>query len=71
VGSRSDADSHATSDIGETVLLPRMVARLAQVAPRVNLRCMVVGPRHLEDALEAGEVDLAVGLFSRSGAANN
>ena len=53
----------ATSDIGETLLLPRVVARLAQDAPRVNLRCMVVGPRHLEDALEVGEVDLAIGYF--------
>ena len=41
----------ATSDIGETVLLPRVVARLAQDAPSLNLRCMVVGPRHLEDAI--------------------
>jgi DNA-binding transcriptional LysR family regulator len=53
----------ATSDIGETLLLPRVVARLAQDAPSVNLRSTVVGPRHLEDALEAGEVDLAIGYF--------
>jgi len=52
-----------TSDIGETLLLPRMVARLAQDAKRVNLRSVVVRPRHLEEALEAGEVDLAVGYF--------
>lgn len=52
-----------TSDIGETLLLPRLVARLGQDAPRVNLRSMVVGPRHLEEALESGDVDLAVGYF--------
>ena len=52
-----------TPDIGETLLLPRVVARLAQEAPRVNLRSVVVRPRHLEEALEAGEVDLAVGYF--------
>jgi DNA-binding transcriptional LysR family regulator len=52
-----------TSDLGETLLLPRVVARLAQDAPRVNLRSTVVGPRHLEEALEAGDVDLAVGYF--------
>ncbi len=52
-----------TSDVGETLLLPRMVARLAQAAPRVNLRSVVVGSRRLEEALEAGEVDLAVGYF--------
>ena len=53
----------ATPDIGEPLFLPRLVARLAQDAPRVNLRSTVVRPRHLEDALEAGEVDLAVGYF--------
>jgi DNA-binding transcriptional LysR family regulator len=53
----------ATSDIGETLLLPRLVAKLAQDAPKVNLRCTVVGPRHLEETLEAGEVDLAIGYF--------
>jgi DNA-binding transcriptional LysR family regulator len=53
----------ATPDIGETLFLPRVVARLAQEAPRVNLRSKVVRPRHLEDALEAGEVDLAIGYF--------
>jgi DNA-binding transcriptional LysR family regulator len=53
----------ATPDIGETVLLPPVVARLVQDAPRLNLRSMVVRPRHLEEALEAGEVDLAVGYF--------
>jgi DNA-binding transcriptional LysR family regulator len=52
-----------TSDIGEALLLPRVVARLSQDAPRVNLRSVVVGPRHLEEALEAGTVDLAVGYF--------
>ena len=53
----------ATPGIGETLFFPRLVARLAQDAPRVNLHSTVVGPRHLEDALEAGEVDLAVGYF--------
>lgn len=53
----------ATPDIGETLFLPRLVARLAQAAPRVDLRSTVVRPRHLEDALEVGEVDLAVGYF--------
>jgi DNA-binding transcriptional LysR family regulator len=53
----------ATPDIGETLLLPRLVARLAQHAPKVNIRTSVVRPRHLEDALEAGDVDLAVGYF--------
>src|SRR6201994_1271537 len=36
-----------TSDVGEALLLPRVVAKLSQDAPKVNLRSMVVGPRHL------------------------
>jgi DNA-binding transcriptional LysR family regulator len=52
-----------TSDIGETLLLPRVVSKLAQAAPRIDLRSVVVAPRHLEEAMEAGEIDLAVGYF--------
>jgi DNA-binding transcriptional LysR family regulator len=33
-----------TSDIGEALFLPRVVARLAQDAPGVNLRSAVVSP---------------------------
>lgn len=51
------------SDIGEMLLLPRLVAKLAQAAPRIDLRSVVVAPRHLEEAMEAGEIDLAVGYF--------
>jgi len=58
----------ATAGLGETLFLPRVVARLAQEAPRVNLRSTVVRSRHLEDALEAGEVDLAIGYcLARTG----
>jgi DNA-binding transcriptional LysR family regulator len=52
-----------TPDIGETMLLPRVVATLTREAPGINLRSRVVGPTHLEEALEAGEVDLAIGYF--------
>lgn len=51
------------SDIGEMLLLPRLVAKLAQAAPRIALRSVVVAPRHLEEAMETGEIDLAVGYF--------
>jgi DNA-binding transcriptional LysR family regulator len=60
-----------TSDIGETLLLPRVVARLTQDAPKVNLRSVVVRPRHLEEELEAGGGRSRRWLFPRSSAANN
>jgi DNA-binding transcriptional LysR family regulator len=53
----------ATSDIGETMILPRVVARLERDAPHVNLRSKVVAPRDLGEALETGDIDLAVGYF--------
>jgi DNA-binding transcriptional LysR family regulator len=52
-----------TPDIGETLLLPRLIAALMREAPQVNVRSVVVGPQHIEDALEAGDIDLAVGYF--------
>jgi DNA-binding transcriptional LysR family regulator len=40
-----------------------LIAALAREAPNVNVRSVVVGPQHVEDALEAGSIDLAVGYF--------
>jgi DNA-binding transcriptional LysR family regulator len=52
-----------TSDIGETLLLPRLIAALAREAPHVDIRSVVVGPQYVEEALESGDIDLAVGYF--------
>jgi DNA-binding transcriptional LysR family regulator len=48
----------ATADYAEAVLLPRLLQRLQQEAPRVRLR-ITTQPFPLDAALEAGELDLA------------
>lgn len=62
----------STSDIGETLLLPPLTGQAGtECAQGKSSRPTVVRPRHLEDALEAGEVDLAIGYFPKSGATDN
>lgn len=51
------------TDIGERVFLPRLVKRLSEVAPGVSLRTVQLTVKEMRDALEAGEMDLAVGFI--------
>lgn len=52
------------SDVGQMVFLPRLVERVARVAPMVNVQTVQVPPARMRDlALEAGDVDLAAGYF--------
>jgi DNA-binding transcriptional LysR family regulator len=51
------------ADVGELVFLPKLYAHLAGVAPGVALNTAYTPPGALEQALEAGEVDLAIGYF--------
>jgi len=52
------------SDVGQMVFLPRLLERLARVAPRVNIDTVQVQASRMRDvALESGEVDLAMGYF--------
>jgi DNA-binding transcriptional LysR family regulator len=52
------------SDVGQLVFLPRLLERIAKVAPKVNIHTVQVPPARLRDlALESGEVDLAAGYF--------
>jgi DNA-binding transcriptional LysR family regulator len=53
----------ALSDFGETTLLPRLVARLSQVAPGMALRGLDLPAPQIEAGLASGEIDLAVGHF--------
>jgi DNA-binding transcriptional LysR family regulator len=53
----------AMSDIGELVFLPRLLAHLRHVAPGATLRTFTLPPTALAQALEAGDIDLAVGYF--------
>ena len=52
------------SDVGQLVFLPRLIERIARIAPWVNINTVQVPPARIRDvALESGEVDLAVGYF--------
>lgn len=49
------------SDVGQMVLLPRLLARLKAEAPHVSLRVRLTPDQSPHTLLETGEVDLAVG----------
>ncbi len=51
------------TDIGEIVFLPRLVQRLAQVAPGLTLNTVRHAAVNLRDDMDAGKVDLAIGLL--------
>jgi DNA-binding transcriptional LysR family regulator len=51
------------TDIGEMVFLPKLIKRLKNEAPNIELRSVSMPPSQLEEAMTAGEVDLAVGYF--------
>jgi DNA-binding transcriptional LysR family regulator len=51
------------ADVGELVFLPRLYAHLRAVAPGANIRTVSTPPAQLAEAMQSGEVDLAVGYF--------
>ena len=51
------------TDIGEIVFLPRLVERLSREAPGVALNTVRNSAVNLRDDMEAGRVDLAIGLL--------
>ncbi len=51
------------TDIGEAVFLPRLIGALASAAPAVRVRVLRVPARGAHEAMAAGEVDIAIGLF--------
>lgn len=53
----------ASSDIGEMVFLPRLLDRIGREAPGVRLRMESLSHGELQQALESGAVDLALGYF--------
>lgn len=56
--------SFASTDFGAAYLLPKLLQQLAKHAPNIRVRA-THAPRHgVEDMLEEGEVDLAVGSFA-------
>lgn len=52
-----------TPDIGEVVLLPRLVGLLRATAPCIRLRALPLRAAATAEALESGAADLAVGYF--------
>ncbi len=46
--------------------LPPLIARVAAIAPKVNIRAMPLDARQFELKLEAGEADLALGAFPKA-----
>ena len=55
--------SLALSDVGEMVFLPRILESLRSLAPMASVRSVSLPPRQLREALEKGEIDLAIGYF--------
>ena len=54
------------TDVGMIRFLPPLIAHVAAIAPRVNIRAMPLDSRQFELKLEAGEADLALGAFPKA-----
>jgi len=53
----------AMTDIGEVYFTPRLMERLSQVAPGVRISTVRNTAVNLRDEMEAGQVDIAIGLL--------
>lgn len=51
------------SDAGEMVFLPRIIQEVRKQAPKARFRSISLQPTALQQAMESGEVDLAIGYF--------
>ncbi|GGX23721.1 LysR family transcriptional regulator [Pigmentiphaga litoralis] len=51
------------TDIGEGIYLPFIVQAIEKAAPSISLRSTYLPPREMEEAMAAGDVDLACGYF--------
>ena len=51
------------SDIGELVYLPRLITKLAAIAPNVNLRVLQLPREAYYDAFISGDADFAIGFL--------
>jgi len=54
------------TDVGMVRFLPPLVARLAELAPRIKVRALPLDSRHFALKRESGEADLALGAFPRA-----
>jgi DNA-binding transcriptional LysR family regulator len=62
-GSDTSAFTICLSDIGELEFLPRLMQRLAVSAPGVSIRSVICDPKTLSEAMDRGEIDIAIGYF--------
>jgi len=51
------------SDIGEMTFLPKIMAHLSALAPHCNIKSRAMTAADLPQALERGEVEMAIGFF--------
>ena len=51
------------TDMGETAFLPPIIHSVFEQAPHASLRAVSLTPEKLNEGLEAGTVDLAIGFF--------
>jgi DNA-binding transcriptional LysR family regulator len=51
------------SEVGELVFLPRILRELQRRAPRISVKVSRVPEGGAQDAMAAGDVDLAIGMF--------
>lgn len=54
----------ALSDVGEATFLPILIHTLATKAPYAGIRTTAATGNALVDAMESGEIDLAIGLYT-------
>jgi DNA-binding transcriptional LysR family regulator len=54
------------TDVGMVRFLPPLIARLAELAPKVKVRALPLDSRHFALKLESGEADLALGAFPKA-----
>jgi DNA-binding transcriptional LysR family regulator len=52
------------SDLGQMILMPRLVKALAQAAPGIRLAVVDVPPRTAQNMMSEGAIDLAIGTFA-------
>jgi DNA-binding transcriptional LysR family regulator len=62
-GSDTSTFTICLSDIGELEFLPRLMERLAVSAPGVSIRSVIADPQTLSEAMDRGEIDIAIGYF--------
>src|SRR5260370_22087110 len=48
------------SDVGELEFLPGLISRMGRLAPKAAIRSVVREPHALADAMDDGEIDLAI-----------